>query len=196
MDPLPNLPAMSTAPREPGARRSLRARFASGPVGRRVAIVDVRLYRVLRQDLQVPRVEAAIRRFSNTGEHAALWHGIGVAGTVLGPRRHRSTWRRGMGAVLVTQVLNTALKGLVRRRRPRLEGLPALVAVPTQLSFPSAHSSTSFAAARVYSQVLPARPLYAVAAAMALSRVYLGVHYPSDIAVGAMIGTLVGSRAR
>lgn len=187
---------MSTAPREPGARRSLRARFASGPIGRRVAIVDVRLYRMLRQDLQVPRVESAIRRFSNTGEHAALWHGIGVAGLVLGPRRHRVTWRRGMGAILATQVLNGALKGLVRRRRPRLEGLPALVAVPTQLSFPSAHSSTSFAAARAYSALLPARPLYAAAALMALSRVYVGVHYPSDIAIGAGLGLTIGSFAR
>ncbi len=186
----------ATLPPEAGARRSLRRRLVEGPIARRVALADLRLYRLLREDLHHPRVARGVRAFSNTGEHAALWHGIGVAGTVLGPRRHRSTWRRGMGAVLVTQVLNTALKGLVRRRRPRLEGLPALVAVPTQLSFPSAHSSTSFAAARVYSQVLPARPLYAVAAAMALSRVYLGVHYPSDIAVGAMIGTLVGSRAR
>ncbi len=186
---------MSTAPREPAARRSLRARFASGPVGRRVALVDVRLYRVLRQDLQVPSVELPIRRFSKSGEHAAVWHAIGLTGMLV-DRRHRAAWRRGMGGIVATQILNTALKGLVRRRRPRLEGLPALVSVPTQLSFPSAHSSTSFAAARAYSQMLPAGPLYALAAAMAVSRVYLGVHYPSDIAVGAVLGTLVGSAAR
>ena len=43
---------------------------------------------------------------------------------------------------------------------------------------------------------MPAGPLYAAAGAMALSRVYLGVHYPSDVAVGAAIGMVIGSRGR
>jgi undecaprenyl-diphosphatase len=86
----------------------------------------------------------------------------------------------------------------VRRRRPALEDLPALVKVPTSLSFPSAHSSTSFAAARGFSPLVPrARtPLHVAAACMALSRVYLGVHYPSDIAVGALLGTAIGKAGR
>ena len=76
-----------------------------------------------------------------------------------------------------------------------VEGLPALVATPTKLSFPSAHSSTSFAAARAYGRCA-GRPLYATAAAMAASRVYLGVHYPSDVAAGALLGLAMGSAAR
>jgi len=185
-------------PPDPGARESLRARFKAGPVGRRVAIVDVRLYRLLRADLQMSAAERPVRLFSTTGEHAALWYAIGLGGLALDPRRGRA-WGRVMAGVLVTQVVNTAAKGVVRRRRPALEGLPALVAVPTSLSFPSAHSSTAFAAARGYSALVPAetaRVLYALAAAMALSRVYLGVHYPSDIAVGALLGMAIGSAAR
>jgi undecaprenyl-diphosphatase len=61
----------------------------------------------------------------------------------------------------------------------------------SSLSFPSAHATTSFAAARAFSRVAPAPALYAAAAALALTRPYLGVHYPSDVVVGAVLGTAI-----
>jgi membrane-associated phospholipid phosphatase len=94
-------------------------------------------------------------------------------------------------------MLNTVLKLAVRRPRPELPGLPPLTSTPTRLSFPSAHASTSFAGARVYARLgLPAAPLYVLAGALAASRLYLGVHYPSDLLAGAALGTTLAAVAR
>jgi len=192
----PILLAVSVPPTpDPGARRSLRARLAGGPVARRVGLFDVRLYTLVRRDLQLPAAQRVVTSYTNAGEHAALWYAVGAAGLVL-DRPRALAWRRAMAGILATQMINTAVKGVFRRSRPAFEDLPALVSTPTSLSFPSAHSSTSFAAARAYSALVPGRPLYAAAAVMALTRVYVGVHYPSDVAVGALLGTAIGSAAR
>jgi membrane-associated phospholipid phosphatase len=164
--------------------------------------VDVALYRAARTHGHSPRTEHAVRAFSRTGEHAALWLALGGLGMAL-DRPRRAQWRRGVKATATAYVLNTAIKQVVRRRRPNFADLPQLMETPTQLSFPSAHASSSFAGARAYAPVLAqacggrgGTVLYPLALAMAASRVYLGVHYPSDILAGALLGTFVGDRAR
>ena len=159
-----------------------------------LARADLRLFELVRSTARPP-VSDLVARFSSLGEHAALWLAMGAIGALV-DRPRRARWTRGALVVGATYALNTAIKALVRRDRPVVEGLPALVATPTKLSFPSAHSSTSFAAARAYGSLVPAAPLYATAAAMAASRVYLGVHYPADVAAGALLGLTMGSAAR
>jgi membrane-associated phospholipid phosphatase len=135
-----------------------------------------------------PPFERAVRAYASAGENGLLWHGLAVAGLML-DGENRPAYRRTVKVTLATLVVNSAVKQLVRRARPVLEEeLPALVPTLSGRSYPSAHSSTSFAAAGALSGPLPAKPLYAAALAMALSRPYLGVHYPSDIVAGALLG--------
>jgi membrane-associated phospholipid phosphatase len=97
-----------------------------------------------------------------------------------------------MATIGVAYGVNQAIKRIVHRPRPQLDNLPQLTHTMSQLSFPSAHSTTGFAAARAYRGLAPAPLLYGLAGSLALSRMYLGVHYPSDILCGALLGTGLG----
>ncbi|MGZ5376233.1 MAG: phosphatase PAP2 family protein, partial [Solirubrobacterales bacterium] len=89
--------------------------------------------------------------------------------------------------------VNFAVKLLVRRPRPVLEGLPPLGGAPSSLSFPSAHATSSFACATAMTRIAPeAAVLYVLAALIAAGRPYLGMHYPSDVLAGALLGTALG----
>lgn len=125
--------------------------------------------------------------YSRVGASGALWMALALAGAGLDRARRPLYWRAAR-AVPLSLAANTLVKLVVRRSRPVLEDLPAVVAAPVSLSYPSAHAATSFAAARALGRALPRGPLVAAAAAMALSRPYLGLHYPSDAAAGALLG--------
>jgi undecaprenyl-diphosphatase len=130
-----------------------------------------------------PRSERVVRVFSYAGEHGGIW---------LVPGLLRARWRAATRTVALAYVANQLVKLTVPRARPRLDGLPALIKVGSDRSFPSAHATTSFAGARAYARLgVPAAPLYALAVAFAASRVWLGVHHPSDVLAGAVLGKAI-----
>jgi undecaprenyl-diphosphatase len=151
---------------------------------------DLALYRRVRS-LATPGAAPWVRRFSKLGEHGAVWIAGGtIAALVDAPRRRR--WVRATVTVASSYAISTSIKFVVRRPRPDVADLPPLMDTRTQLSFPSSHAVTSFAAVRAFG--VPA--LSAVAVPMAFSRLYLGVHYPSDVAAGAALGTVLGGFGR
>jgi membrane-associated phospholipid phosphatase len=157
--------------------------------------LDMTALRFARTRGHARALEACVAAYSRTGEHAACWLGLGLAGAArarrAGEPARRAAWLRGLRVVLGAYALNQTVKFTVRRRRPELAELPPLTATVSRLSFPSAHATTSFAAARAYSAVAPAGALYLAAVMFAASRPYLGVHYPSDVLAGALLGTLL-----
>jgi hypothetical protein len=156
--------------------------------------LDTALLRELRTRGHHPAAERAVLAFSSLGEHGALWFALSAAGAVADPPR-RGLYARAAASVAIAYGANQLIKLAVGRRRPQLPDLPPLKGTQMQLSYPSAHAAASFAGARALSAAWPPAPLYATAAAMALSRPYLGVHYPSDVVAGAALGTAVAELA-
>lgn len=135
--------------------------------------------------------------YTHLGDHGLVW--ICLCALLL---CHPKTRRAGLvgafaliGSLLFTNVL---IKQIVARPRPWLavEGLWALVNEPDPNSFPSGHTSAAFAAAVAWWHTLPRRwaggLALCAAALMGLSRLYVGVHYPTDVLCGALVGTFCG----
>jgi undecaprenyl-diphosphatase len=136
-----------------------------------------------------------VRTYSKLGEHAAVWLALGATAALVDSSNRRH-WLRATATVGAAYATSTSIKLAIGRQRPAIEDLPHLMATPTGLSFPSSHSTSSFAAARAFGALIPGPPLQIAAAAMAFSRLYLGVHYPSDVVAGAALGTAIGSLGR
>jgi len=150
----------------------------------------------IQRSLTSPAADAVMIAVSTLGNHGLIWIAVALA-LCLSPR-----WRRaGLGmltALLIAHLAgNVLLKNLVARPRPYVAypDLPLRIPRLNEFSFPSGHTITAFAA--VFS--LPAalgtlkRALAVLAVVMGCSRLYLLMHYPSDVLGGALIGLLIGA---
>jgi undecaprenyl-diphosphatase len=138
--------------------------------------------------------DATLPRLTRAADHSKLWGGIALGLMASRRRRPRRAAARGLGSIAVASLAaNQIGKRLAPRTRPSLDFVPARrVArrVPTSSSFPSGHSASAAAFATGVALEIPelAIPLAAAAVAVGYSRVYTGVHYPSDVAAGAAVG--------
>jgi len=144
-----------------------------------------------------PVVTPVMKGLSDIGAHGAVWIVIGVLVAV---------WlRRPLLAVAVlaaeeiSSVVDGVLKNAIGRERPPLADprVHALIPLPHDPSRPSGHAMMAFAGAALLTLVAPrfGWAFVALAAAIAVSRLYLGVHFPSDVVVGAAIGAIIGALA-
>jgi membrane-associated phospholipid phosphatase len=153
---------------------------------------DLRLLRAMRTRGHSPALERLAQVLGKAGNNGAIWFGLGLVLALL-DSANRESWLicAALGPVAIG--LNYAVKLAVRRPRPVLEGLPPLGGAPSSLSFPSAHATSSFAVATAMTRVEPLGALaFALAIALALGRPYLGMHYPSDVLAGALLGIVLG----
>ncbi|MEW2403138.1 phosphatase PAP2 family protein [Streptomyces sp. NPDC046862] len=141
-----------------------------------------------------PGADHVLPRLSRAANHGVLWFATAAAiAAARSPRARRAAARGVASLALASATINTLGKRSVRRPRPLLDNVPMvrqLKRQPITTSFPSGHSAS--AAAFATGVALESRGWGAavapVAAAVALSRVYTGVHFPSDVLVGAALG--------
>jgi membrane-associated phospholipid phosphatase len=142
-----------------------------------------------------PPVVRAARGLSHFGEHAMGWLAIGLVGAVVDRDRGRD-WLTGAAGVAAAHAASIAVKRVVRRQRPIDESVEVLVKTPSSLSFPSSHATSTTAAAVVYSGLTGRNLVPVLVPPMLVSRLVLGVHYPTDVLAGATLGAAVGGVVR
>lgn len=153
-------------------------------VDRRLDDVDRRLLSALHSYGGDPRVAVVARALSWSGEHGALWLAAGLVGAAA-DRERRGAWLRATALTATAHLASMGVKRIVRRPRP--SHVTPLVRTAGRHSFPSSHATSAAAAAVAYG-MLGAYAVPPLAAAMCLSRLVVGVHYPTDVAAGAALG--------
>jgi len=137
-----------------------------------------------------PGVLPGARALSHFGEHSAGWIGVSILGAVLQPQR-RQVWLTAGAGTFLAHAAAVVIKRVVKRQRPHHPSIAVNVATPSRLSFPSAHATSTTAAAILLGRASGLPLPWLLVPPMALSRLVLGVHYPSDVLTGVAVGAVV-----
>ena len=137
-----------------------------------------------------PGVLAGSRGLSHFGEHSIGWVAVSVLGALLQPRR-RGAWLAAAVGALVAHAAAVVLKRVIKRERPHHPAVAVNVGTPSRLSFPSAHAASTTAASMLLAGPTGLPLPVLLVPPMAVSRLVLGVHYPSDVLTGVVVGAIV-----
>ncbi|MBB5154160.1 phosphatase PAP2 family protein [Saccharopolyspora phatthalungensis] len=172
----------ATAPEEPVAAPAEEAPAAVTP--------ETVALRKVQGVLAKPAAIKTARAMSLFGEHAGGWLAIGAVGALV-DRNRRGEWLTAAAGVAAAHAASIAVKRVVRRRRPSDPEVQVLVGTPSKLSFPSSHATSTTAAAVLYGGLAGKKLTPALVPPMMVSRLVLGVHYPSDVVAGSALGGAV-----
>lgn len=153
----------------------------------------------VQEHLRVPVLDGVMTFITHLGDTGAIW--IALALVLLAIPRTRKAGVVCAAALVLNLVLtNIALKNIIQRIRPYdvMESLKILVEAEHDFSFPSGHTACSFAGAWAMRRTLDKKfwiPAMVLAVLISLSRLYVGVHYPTDIIGGVIVGTFAAEAA-
>lgn len=158
--------------------------------------IDGGLLLLIQEHIRTPLLNDIMIFITTLGNGGMIW----IAATIilLIPKKTRKVGMISAVALLGSLIINNNIvKNLVQRPRPYMtfQDIQILIPTPSEFSFPSGHTSSSFAAASVFYTHLPKKigvPAVVLAGLIGLSRLYVGVHYPTDVIAGILMGIFLG----
>ncbi|MGN0482634.1 MAG: phosphatase PAP2 family protein [Lachnospiraceae bacterium] len=160
-----------------------------------IVTIDGQILLWIQEHLRCSALTPFFRFITHLGDAGIIWIVLTTI-LVLIPKTRKVGWMSALSLVFTLIVDNLLLKNIVARIRPydRIPEIQILIERQRDFSFPSGHTGSSFAAAVVMARNLPKRygvPALVLAILIAFSRLYVGVHFPTDVAGGAVIGILL-----
>lgn len=149
----------------------------------------------LQESVRNPILDNLMIFITSLGNGGMIWIAATIA--LLIPKKTRRAGVMSAVALLGSLIINNNIvKNIVQRPRPfvTFTDLQIIIPTPSEFSFPSGHTSSSFAAAAVFYRHLPKKlglPSVILAGLIGFSRLYVGVHYPTDVIAGVFMGILL-----
>lgn len=145
--------------------------------------------------LEHPWIDQVMLFASAIGAKAAVWVVLALITWVAVPSKGMKAWRLLLAVGLAGLVVDGITKPLVGRARPFVDHVEyrEIGVRPDTPSFPSGHAASAAAGALAFARIWPAAaiPAWTLAVVIAISRVALGVHFPSDVVAGFLLGALL-----
>lgn len=155
--------------------------------------VDISILRVIREYFSSPLMDSIMVFITKLGDNGFIWIAIGII--LLISKKYRKVGFTMLIALAITSIIGEGIiKNIIQRPRvfTTFPDIEIIIRAPLSYSFPSGHTASSFAAAVVLGHYIKDWKylIYFFAALIAFSRLYLLVHYPSDIIGGILLGTV------